>query len=137
MPVDELVNNIKLPTMDEDHLFSLFQDSPDGILAPFGNGLVVVDLDHNVIISYQNTFIVGAIKNGNESDILQAFYDEGRIMADDIDYMLDLSPLVPDNYDPLSTTDGMLVRSKLIQLGFAFTNQDNVFWEVWFKNTSK
>jgi hypothetical protein len=136
-PLDRLVNNVRLPNLDDDHLYSFLQDSPDGILAPFGDGLIVIDIDSNSIISYQRAFIAGTIKRGEESDYLQEFYDESRVLADQIDYMLDLKPLKQDTYDWSSTGDGKLVQKELQKLGFAFDNNDIVFWDFWFKNVSK
>jgi hypothetical protein len=135
--LQDLVNNVKLPKKDEDHLKAFYNDVPDGIIAPFGSGLIVIDMDTNTIISYQSSFVAGTIQKGEENENLTEFYKEGLVLVDSVDYMLDLKPFKHDIYNSTSSSDGKLVMDVLKKLGFELSNNDEIFWDFWFKNVSK
>lgn len=132
--IQNAINNIKFVKCNMEHIYNnILKNQVFGKLAPIDRGLIVIDLDRNIIVTYHNGFIIGTIEQNEDSQHLQAFKDDGLIMLDTIDYMLDFRPMKKDNYNCKYADDGELVKKKLLSLGFEFTKEELEYWDSWYK----
>ena len=122
--ISHIVNHIDFAERDQEHIKKLLVTNVFGGLAPRYAGLLVIDYDTNLLISYQKGFIAGTITRGQETPELPALYEAGKIMQDTIDYMIDNRPFRNDFYNSDYKSDGELVMKKLTEIGFIFTSTE-------------
>jgi len=131
-----IINNIKFANRDPDYMKSYVLGSNIfGKLAPVDGGILVIDYDNNKIIAYQNAFIPGTIERHKVTPELQAFYDAGKILLDQIDYMLDMRPFRNQFFNCKYKSDGRLAIKLLEKLGFQISDEEMNLWEQWLSTT--
>ena len=136
--VENIVNNVKFINNDKLHisnLISLLESEDDTTIKsihPIVGGIIVIDLDNNVIVNYQNEFTPGTMfHNKVNKDLLDELYEEGKILLDEIDFMIDIRPFVHENYDARYPSEGELARNKIQQLGIYMGVSDHFYWGFW------
>ena len=102
---------------------------------PIEGGLIVIDLDTNTIVNLQNEFTVGTMMHNKvHQDILKDLYANGKILLDEIDFMIDIRPFVHENYDARYSSEGELAKNKLNQLGFNLGVYNVFQWNFWLES---
>jgi len=129
------INNIRFIEKDPDHIKTHFIFNENALLNtiyPIEGGIIVIDFDTDTIVNLQNEFAAGTMMHDNvHPDLLKELYDNGKILLDEIDYMIDIRPFVHENYDAEFQSESELAKRKLEQLDFKMGVYNIYCWDFW------